>query len=147
MSLVVAGAAVLLNAYLLDGIGGWFLSGVGAAPTEFSIGYSVPAFRRVKKGMTTEEVRQIFGAPLFVVITYSNGTSLAFQRFRDKPYIDGIGWKDSRISKEDARREFGEPRSEGWSYGKSPTTSPYSVRLVRFERERVVDVVHTLGGI
>lgn len=143
---LIALAAAVLNAYLLDGFWGSVLSAVGAAPTEFSSGYSDQAFRRVKKGMTTEEVRQILGAPWFVVLTYPDGTDLAFDGFRENPYVDGIGWNDTRRTKADARSELGDPRSEGWSYSRSPTTSPYAVRLVRFEHGHVSGVVHAVYG-
>jgi hypothetical protein len=88
---VIAVTTLILNAYLLDGVWGAFLSAVGAAPTQSPIGYSDRAFRRIKKGMSTDQVSQILGPPLFVVRTYSNGTRLAFEGLGEKPYIDGIG--------------------------------------------------------
>jgi hypothetical protein len=143
VSSVVVVAAVLVNAYLLDGVVGWFCTAIGAAPTEFAAEYSEQSFRRVKKGLTSEEVRRILGVPLYVVLTYSNGTELKFEGLSGKPY-NGIGSLVSQVTKEVARSKFGDPRTEGWSYGRSPTTSPYRVRYIVFERERVVDVVHRL---
>jgi hypothetical protein len=143
VSSVVVVAAVLFNAYLLDGIVGWFRTAIGAAPTECSAGYSEQSFRQIKKGFTNDEVRHILGVPLYVVLTYSNGTYLKCEGLSGEPY-NGIGSIGSRVTQEEARIDFGDPRTEEWSYGRSPTTLPYRVRHIVFEPGRVVDVVHRL---
>ncbi len=74
---MIAGAlvvvAVSVNAYLLDGIVGWTWAAVGAAPTEFGKGYSDRSFRRVRNGMTREEVSGLLGNPLEVRLDYRDG--------------------------------------------------------------------------
>ena len=95
--------------------------------------------------MTTDEVKQLLGAPLFITLKYSNGEILQFEGLSGKPH-NGFGAIVSLLTKDVARAKFGDPQHEGWAYSRSPTTSPYSFRSIGFERGRVVDVAHGLGG-
>jgi hypothetical protein len=135
---LVGVAVISLNAYVLDGILGWFYAAIGAAPTEFAVGNSDQSFRRIKEGMGTEEVKHILGAPLYVAVTYSNGERLGFEGLDGKPY-NGIGWSVNQLTRDEAGRTFGDPETEAWVYARSPTTSPYQVRYVRIDAGRVVE--------
>lgn len=67
LALLLAGLT-LIHKRMLDGLDGWFAStvlGFGKdEDTEYAFGYSDQAFRRIKIGMTAEEVIGTLGPPL-----------------------------------------------------------------------------------
>jgi outer membrane protein assembly factor BamE (lipoprotein component of BamABCDE complex) len=58
----------VLHHYLLDGLDGWFFSAVldfeEDEDTVYAPGYTDKGFRRIKRGMTEQEVLNILGVPL-----------------------------------------------------------------------------------
>ena len=63
---LIAVVLVLLgfHYYCLDGISGWLLSRFYDEDTPYAPGYSDSAFRKVREGMTEDEVRDLLGQPL-----------------------------------------------------------------------------------
>ena len=65
---VLLGGLMFIHNYMLDGLDGWFAStvlGFGKSEdTEYALGYSDQAFRRVRTGMTPREVIATLGPPL-----------------------------------------------------------------------------------
>lgn len=59
----VFGGGAVLRYYTLDGIWGWFFSSLGD-DTEYAPGYSDHGFRRIRIGMTEQEVLSLVGPPL-----------------------------------------------------------------------------------
>jgi hypothetical protein len=62
--ILVVLALGFLHFYLLDGLDGWFFSLPGKEATYYSKGYSDSGFRRIKIGMSEEDVLTILGEPL-----------------------------------------------------------------------------------
>jgi hypothetical protein len=62
-SLIIA-SLIWLNSFLLDGLEGTSNSLLLGEDTYYSAGYSDSAFRKVKIGMTKDQVRALLGEPL-----------------------------------------------------------------------------------
>lgn len=58
------GAFTVLQYYTLDGVCGWFFTPGFADDTEYACGYSDHAFRKVRLGMSADEVLALVGPPL-----------------------------------------------------------------------------------
>ncbi len=61
---ILMASTLLLHAYLLDGLDGWFFSTGFEEDTEYAGGYSDDAFRSVRLGMATRDVVALLGPPL-----------------------------------------------------------------------------------
>jgi len=131
-ALIIAILTVItVEAYLFDGIDGSVYSAIGGAPTQYASKYTESAFRRVRIGMNREEVKRLLGDPLTITVEYFGGEFVQLDTARGVSKMDGVM---------NSRRD--RPQSELWRYAKSPTTSPYLIRVIEFRGETVSRVVH-----
>lgn len=83
-SLLAAGVAVFVF-QPIDGYGGWVLSVLAdKEDTVYATGYSDEAFRRIRPGMSEQEVADLLGAPLE---KYS---------FEGDDGVERVGWRYSK---------------------------------------------------
>lgn len=83
-SLVAAGVAIFIL-LPIDGYGGWVLSFLAdKEDTVYASGYSDEGFRRIRPGMSEQEVVDLLGAPLE---KYS---------FEDDHGVQRVGWRYSK---------------------------------------------------
>lgn len=59
----IAGALLAADGYLLDGLDGLMWAAILAEDTVYASGYSDAGFRRVRLGMTYDDVRRLIGEP------------------------------------------------------------------------------------
>jgi outer membrane protein assembly factor BamE (lipoprotein component of BamABCDE complex) len=152
--LVGISGLIALHVYLLDGLHGWFFSS-GEGPFEedtvYAPGYSDKAFRRVKRGMSEQEVLNILGSPL--------GESWCYEKTEHERFR--IWFADERISyvyiyhsdtdspqvhegmeKTRVLKMLGNPTKKSWVYSESPGDKSYRVRVILFKDDNVTKKKH-----
>jgi len=86
---IATGAVILLVALLY----------AAAYPrTKYAPGYSEAAFRGIRAGMTTNEVRNILGEPLYEdgIVSRTNRTLLAYSEDGNRGPL-GLGWRQRAV--------------------------------------------------
>lgn len=100
--------------YTLDGFGGLFFGDICKDDTtEYASGYSDSGFRRLRKGMTEEDVRALLGEPLL--------------------RLD--------IATQNKLSPGGSAKAEAWRYSRTPNDGSYRKRIVCFEDGKVDTVL------
>ncbi len=77
-------AAGLIQVLNIAGLEGWFLSHLAADTTEYATGYSASAFRKVRPGMSEQEVTQLLGSPIDAAPLSGNRMTWTYTRSRPK---------------------------------------------------------------
>jgi len=103
-----------LHCYMLDGLTGWFFSLDVPNNTVYASAYTDAAFRKIKVGMTTNEVQTILGTPLCV--------------YGEKDPT-GKPWK------------YYEQIGELWQYSKAIEDLSFHVRNIVFKNGKVHEIV------
>jgi hypothetical protein len=165
ITLFAAVGIAVFNRYPLDGVWGGLYAGIGAAPTEFPPSYSDQGFRLIKIGMTPAEVQDIVGLPWIITLRYPQSAQSRFVNFnavgeKRAVYASGVSWENvsesplslgpsaigyqvaNGLTMSEVTRRLGSPAAEQWSYGRSPTTSPFRSRVVSFIDGRVDRLYH-----
>ena len=96
---------------MLDGIGGEISSLVFSPDTKYSENYSHENFRKIKNGMTEEQVTLLIGKPLTI-------------------------WEPYKSTKHIDKKHY-----VGFQYSTSPTSVDYRLRQVYFDNGVVAEVI------
>ena len=141
---------IAVHFYLLDGLDGFIFSILPEQNTEYSSGYSDARFRKIRKGMSQEEVLNLLGKPICENWIYSKKDSrLESILFIDDRlhYIHKGENKQIKLLKLGMHRKevcdkIGEPLLKAWGYSHSPKDMSYRVRSILFEEDKVIKIIH-----
>lgn len=138
-----------LDAWLLDGLAGSLFASWGE-DTAYAPGYSAARFRRVKSGMSEEEVVLLIGSPLRKLWTYELSSGSIERVIFKGDIVTAFTPREGEISRTlrlgllsgEVEVRVGAPTHDTWIYSETVNDGSYRVRLVRFEDGRVVETIH-----
>ena len=130
--------------YSLDGLQGILASEFFEEDTKYSEDYSDNAFRKIRKGMTDEEVLSVIGRPFCIYWFYDDHCSVHFSNHKVS-YDFNLSNKDKIIfnkvkegmSEKQVISLLGQPLSTLWWFSKSPSDKSYRARKIKFVDDRV----------
>ena len=149
----------IFHIYYLDGVHGWFFSLTFEDSTVYAPGYSDAMFRKIRKGMSKEDVLKLLGSPIYEGWHYSDHANRAVGFENDK-VVETHSWNynskkdgssysenafqkiEKAMSKQDVLDILGLPLRESMGYSKKTKDTSYRIRSIDFKNEKVIRVFH-----
>ena len=158
MKVLAALITVLFSVHymFLDGVSGLIFAPVFGDTTTYAPRYSDSGFRRVRKGMSEQQIQDLIGSPLgetwgYVPLherkPYDSSDPCAWVHIRDGRVEEYV---DPRCTKQGVRpfmpvpelaKLLGPTTFVKWRYSESRVNSSYRIRVVDFSNGRVVEKV------